>query len=140
MSKPHYNKKTGKSELIIMEPGEIVFKPCPSINHNIFAQDIIKTDYLDGTVAVIDGTTVIDGASGKAYVWEGDCWKLVSVSNQGDIMDDEFLKELEDMLDDDQKAIKTKQNSCFHHDWRYYEGITEVYEYCTKCDKKRDKE
>lgn len=54
-----------------------------------------------------------------------------------DFCDDEYFTKYIDKLDEAFPRIKTKGGEC-NHKWKRYIGITEVYDFCENCDKKRD--
>lgn len=38
------------------------------------------------------------------------------------------------------KAVTPGKTACSYHTWKKYVGVRDVYDYCTRCDAKRDRE
>lgn len=38
------------------------------------------------------------------------------------------------------KAVKPGSANCTYHTWKKYIGATELYDYCSRCDAKRDRD
>lgn len=48
------------------------------------------------------------------------------------------FSELENLFEPYSDDLTEKTEKCWLHDWSLYVGITQKYEYCTKCDLKRE--
>jgi len=66
-----------------------------------------------------------------------DCNTFEITPSELEIWEEESAQQLIPGLEDTFKAWGNSSNEC-DHKWKTYQGLQETYEYCSKCDKKRE--
>lgn len=66
----------------------------------------------------------------------------IPTTSYGQQANDQWVKDMIElqkkmMQDMGNFRLKPAQSKECQHEWKHYMGLTEVYHYCTKCDKKR---